>query len=107
MTYTIERVHSCVAELGQAMYRLTYESDYVPELHVWRHVLVHEEKLYPLAPDAQVSTLRLTDSLGARCRSGTIQGWVTHTLQHDSIPCDGSQGLPEQSVCGAARLLKS
>jgi hypothetical protein len=53
MTYTIERVHSCVAELGQAMYRLTYESDYVPELHVWRHVLVHEEKLYPLAPDTQ------------------------------------------------------
>jgi hypothetical protein len=62
MTYTIERVHSCVAELGQAMYRLTYESDYVSKLHVWRHVLVREEKLYPLAPEAQVSTLPLTDS---------------------------------------------
>jgi hypothetical protein len=23
------------------MYRLTYESDYVPELNVWRHVLPH------------------------------------------------------------------
>jgi hypothetical protein len=27
MTYTIERVHSGVAEFGQAMYRLGYSSD--------------------------------------------------------------------------------
>jgi len=39
MIYTIERVHSYVAELGQATYRLTYKSDYVSEMHVWQHVL--------------------------------------------------------------------
>jgi hypothetical protein len=61
VTYGIERVYSCVADLGQATYRLTCESNDVSDLHVWRHVLVHEQKLNLLAPAAEVSTLRLTD----------------------------------------------
>ena len=61
MTYIVERAHSCVAEVGEAMYRLTYEVTYVPELHLWRHLLVHEEKLYHLATNAQVSELLRTD----------------------------------------------
>lgn len=94
MTYTIERVHSCVAELGQAMYRLTYESDYISELNVWRHFLVRGEKLYPLALEAELPPLPLTDSPGARCRNSTIPGRVKHR-QHESISSDGSQRLAQ------------
>jgi hypothetical protein len=40
-----------------------------PALRVWRHVLVHEEKFYPVAPDAQVSMLPLTDGPRAISRA--------------------------------------
>jgi len=46
VTYTVERLHECVAEIRQAMFRLTYEVSYIPELNVWRHVLVRKEELY-------------------------------------------------------------
>jgi len=43
MTYTVERVHSCVAETRQAVFRLTYEVTYIPELNVWRHFLIKKK----------------------------------------------------------------
>jgi len=47
MTYTVERLHSCVAEVREATFLLTYEATYVPELDLWRHVLVdRKEVLY-------------------------------------------------------------
>ena len=49
MTYTVERVHSCVAETRQAVFRLTYEVTYIPELNVWRHFLIKEEELSHVA----------------------------------------------------------
>lgn len=51
MTYTVERVHACVFEPGRAVFRLTYEITHIPELDLWRHALVHQEKLRRVAAD--------------------------------------------------------
>ena len=45
MIYTVERVCSCVGKSGRALFRLTYESCYIPELSLWRHVLVDKVEL--------------------------------------------------------------
>ena len=51
MTYTVERVHSRLGRVGEAMFRLTYEITYVPELNLWRHVLLRTEELYTVSSD--------------------------------------------------------
>ena len=53
MTYTVERVCSCVGKNGRALFRLTYESSYVPELNLWRHFLVAKKELISEATDPQ------------------------------------------------------
>ena len=34
------------------MFRLTYEITYIPELNLWRHVLLRREELYSVPSDA-------------------------------------------------------
>ena len=55
MTYTVERVHSCVAETRQAVFRLTFEVTYIPELNVWRHFLIKEEELSRVLFDVAIA----------------------------------------------------
>ena len=57
MTYTVERVHSCVAETRQAVFRLTYEVTYIPELNVWRHFLIKEEELSRVVLDVAIANI--------------------------------------------------
>ena len=57
MTYTVERVHSCVAETRQAVFRLTYEVTYIPELNVWRHFLIKEEELSRVLLDVAIANI--------------------------------------------------
>ena len=45
MTYTVERLCSCVGENRQKRFRLTYEVSYVQELDVWKSFLVKKEEL--------------------------------------------------------------
>jgi len=45
MTYTVERLHACTGENRQAIFRLTFEVNYIPELNVWRHFLAKREEL--------------------------------------------------------------
>jgi len=55
MTYTVERVHSCVAETRQAVFRLTYDVTYIPELNVWRHFLIKKEELGCVLLDVDIA----------------------------------------------------
>jgi hypothetical protein len=45
MTYTVERQHSCVAENRFAVFLLTYEVSYIPELNIWRKFLIKKEEI--------------------------------------------------------------
>jgi len=59
MTYTVERLHSCIAEDRQTMFRLTYEVSYIQEIDVWRTFLIGKEEL--LAPLASPGRGRSSD----------------------------------------------
>lgn len=45
MIYTIERVHSCVGEARQAVFRLSYEVSFIAERALWRYFLIYEEEI--------------------------------------------------------------
>jgi hypothetical protein len=57
MTYTVERLHSCIGEDKEAIFCLTYEVTYIPELNTWRHVLVHEQELRAKPLNAAIDNL--------------------------------------------------
>jgi len=46
---TIERLHSCIAESRELMFRLTYEVSDVPELNDWRHLPIRKEEISVLS----------------------------------------------------------
>jgi hypothetical protein len=52
VTYTVERLHSCVAEVREAIFLLTYEATYVPELELWRHVVVDRKEVRRQSTDS-------------------------------------------------------
>jgi hypothetical protein len=45
MTYTVEQLHCCVGEAREAIFLLTYEATYVPELGLWRHVVIDRKEI--------------------------------------------------------------
>lgn len=65
MSYTVERVHSCVGESRQAVFRLIYEITYIPELGLWRYFLVSRQEIDAVTDKMETSPLSvMTPDLG-------------------------------------------